>query len=77
MNLAKIGNKTLWRVLAGLFAFILIISIAGDVVTREWSGYINKYLGVEGTKIVEKGDGNVDTVYFKSAFSNYKDVMYI
>ena len=75
MNLAKIGNKTLWRVLAGLFAFILIISIAGDVVTREWSGYINKYLGVEGTKIVEKGDGNVDTVYFKSAFSNYKDVM--
>ena len=75
MNLAKIGNKTLWRVLAGLFAFILIISIAGDVVTREWSGYINKFLGVEGTKIIEKGDGNVDTTYFKSAFSNYKDVM--
>jgi hypothetical protein len=53
---------------------LLILSVAGTTVTNEWSGYINKYLGLSSTKIVE-GDGSEDPIHFKSDFTNYQDVM--
>lgn len=50
----KKGNKsnaTVWRILCAMGAFTLTMSVAGTAVTREWSGYINKVLGIESTKI--------------------------
>ncbi len=75
MGLAKFGNKKLWRVLTAVLSLFLVLAIAGNAVTQEWAGYINKYLGIETTKMVERGDGTADTVYFKSEYNNYKDVM--
>ena len=46
MKITKIGNLALWRTLCAVFALLLILGVAGDTVTKEWSGYINPMLGV-------------------------------
>jgi hypothetical protein len=74
MKLKKFGKPALWRALTVAYSSLLILSVAGTTVTNEWSGYINKYLGLSSTKIVE-GDGSEDPIHFKSDFTNYQDVM--
>ncbi len=71
----KIGSNKVWRVLASSFIGLLVVSVSGQQVLKQWGGYINKELGITTTRLVERGDGNVDSVYFKSAFDNHKAVM--
>ena len=71
----KIGKPGLWRgVLAGS-AVLLALSIGGSAVTKEWSGYINKALGISNTKIVTKEGTQQDPIHFKSKFNTYQDVL--
>ncbi len=75
MKITKIGNLALWRTLCAVFALLLILGVAGDTVTKEWSGYINPMLGVSGTRIVNDESGaNVDSIYYKSEFDSYTKV---
>lgn len=71
----KFGSEKLWRVLGSTFLMLNVFSIAGSAVTKEWSGYINKYLGISNTRIVDDVDQNVDTTYFKSAYASYTEVL--
>lgn len=73
--MSKVGRPGLWRSLIAVSGVVLTLSIGGSVVTNEWSGYINKYLGISGTKIVDESDGNEDPIHFKSDFNDYKSVM--
>lgn len=73
--MSKVGRPGLWRSLIVVSGVVLTLSIGGSVVTNEWSGYINKYLGISGTKIVDESDGNEDPIHFKSDFNDYKSVM--
>lgn len=73
--MSKVGRPGLWRSLIAVSGVVLALSIGGSVVTNEWSGYINKYLGISGTKIVDESDGNEDPIHFKSDFKDYKSVM--
>ena len=75
MKITKIGNLLLWRVLTAVFLFLLVVGIAGSVVTTEWSGYINKYLNISNTKIVETGETTVDPYYYKSEYDTHTEVM--
>lgn len=74
MKVTKFGKPAAWRAIAAVSASLLALSIGGTAVTTEWSGYINKYLGVSSTKVIA-GDGNEDPIHFKSEFSKYTDVM--
>ena len=74
-KLANFGADALWRILTVIAAFLLILSVAGSAVMSEWSGYINKALGIQDTMIVETGDGEQDPTHFKSEFESYTDVM--
>lgn len=67
-------HKKLYRVLASTFILTGILSVGGKFVTDEWATYINKFLGISGTKIEDVG-GEQDPTHYKSDFSNYKDVM--
>lgn len=71
----KIGKPALWRSLLAGSAVLLSVSIGGSAVTKEWSGYINKQLGVSNTKIVTDENTNEDPIHFHSDFNNYKDVL--
>ena len=73
--MSKVGRPGLWRYLIAVSGVVLALSIGGSVVTNEWSGYINKYLGISGTKIADENDGNEDPIHFKSDFKDYKSVM--
>lgn len=75
MKMSKVGRPGLWRSLIAVSGVVLTLSVGGSVVTNEWSGYINKYLGISGTKIVDESDGNEDPIHFKSDFNDYKSVM--
>ena len=72
--MAKFGSKALWRSLIAVNGILLPVAIGGKTVTDDWSGYINKFLHISSTKIVE-GDKNEDPIHFKSKYTSYKDVM--
>ena len=74
MSKKILTNQKLWRPLASAFLLVNIMAIAGNAVTQEWSGYINKYLNVSTTEIVSDPDDTTDTDYYKSDFTKYTDV---
>lgn len=71
----KIGKPGLWRSLLAGSTVLMAISIGGSVVTKEWSGYINKFLGTSSTKIVTNENSNEDPIHFASKYSKYTDVL--
>lgn len=52
MKIKTLGKLGVWRSVASVSSMILILSIGGTLVTNEWSGYINKMLNINNTKIV-------------------------
>lgn len=70
----KIGKTGLWRAILSASTILLSASVGGIAVTKEWSGYINKFLNISSTKIVETGDGNEDPIHYKSDYTDYKSV---
>ena len=75
MKIKTLGKLGVWRSVASVSSMILILSIGGTLVTNEWSGYINKMLNINNTKIVTDENANEDPIHFKSSFTSYKDVM--
>ena len=71
----KIGKNGLWRGLLAGSTILMAVSIGGSVVTKEWSGYINKFLGTSSTKIVTDETNKEDPIHFKSKFEKYTDVL--
>ena len=75
MKITKIGNRTLWRALCAVFILVLILGVAGDIVTKGWSGYINAVLGVSNTKVVTDENAEpVDSDYYKSDYDKPEDL---
>lgn len=68
------GEKA-WRVCSASFAFLLTLAITGDILTHEWSGYINPLLRVNDTAVVDEGTAKTDNVYYKSKYTNHQDVI--
>ena len=75
MKIKTLGKLGVWRSVASVSSMILILSIGGTLVTNEWSGYINKMLNINNTKIVTDENADEDPIHFKSSFTSYKDVM--
>lgn len=67
-------HKKLYRVLASTFILTGILGVGGKFVTDEWATYINKFLGISGSKIVDEG-GDQNPTHYESDFSTYTDVM--
>lgn len=74
MKITKFGKPALWRSIAAVSSIVLCLAVGGTVVTTEWSGYINKYLGISNTTIVQ-GDSDEDPIHYKSDYSSYTEVM--
>ena len=74
MKLTRFGKPALWRSIAAVSGVVLALAVGGTAVTTEWSGYINKYLGISNTTIVQ-GDSEEDPIHYKSQYTNYEDVM--
>ena len=70
-----VKSAALFRTLLAVGAVLLPISIGGQVVTSDWSGYINKYLHITNTEIVSKNNKGEDPIHFHSDYNNYQDVM--
>lgn len=74
MKVSKFGPPALWRALAAVSGIVLAVAVGGIAVTSEWSGYINKYLGISNTTIVQ-GESDEDPIHYASEFSSYTEVM--
>lgn len=74
MKITKFGKPALWRSIAAVSSIVLCLAVGGTAVTTEWSGYINKYLGISNTTIVQ-GDSDEDPIHYKSDYSSYTEVM--
>ena len=75
MKLTKVGKPAVWRSIAAASGVVLALAVGGTAVTSEWSGYINKYLGISNTKIVTDENSTEDPIHYKSDFTKYTDVM--
>ena len=75
MKLTKVGKPAVWRSIAAASGVVLALAVGGTAVTSEWSGYINKYLGISSTKIVTDENSTEDPIHYKSDFTKYTDVM--
>jgi len=61
-------KKELWRGLAAVMAFLLIIVTFASPVADTYSGRINSVLGAQTSKVVSTGAGDTDTAYFRSDY---------
>ena len=68
-------QKNVMRGLAGLSATLLAISGAATAVASTRADFINSKLGTSSFKLVEKGDGTGDSIYFDSEFSSVQDLI--
>lgn len=75
MKITKLGKLGVWRAVAAVSTIVLTLSIGGTKVTDEWSGYINKMLNINNTKIVNDESSDEDPIHFKSSFNNHLEVM--
>lgn len=61
-------KKEVWRGLTAVFSFFMILVISGTSIALKIPSTINTFLGINSTvKIVDSGDGNEDTTYYKTA----------
>ena len=68
-------QKNVMRGLAGLSATLLAVSSAATAVASTRTDFINSKLGTSSFKLVEKGDGTGDSIYFDSEFSSVQDLI--
>ena len=68
-------QKNVMRGLAGLSATLLAISGAATAVASTRADFINSKLGTSSFKLVEKGDGTGDSIYFDSEISSVQDLI--
>lgn len=70
-----VKHNTLWRALLVVFCVLYVILQTGTVIAMENKKVINDTLKVTDYKIVETGDGNADTDYYKSNYNCLADLM--
>ena len=70
-----VKHNTLFRVLLTVFVLLYALLQTGTAVAMENKKVINDALGVKDYEIVETGDGNVDTDYYKSNYTNLATLM--
>lgn len=70
-----VKHNTLFRVLLTVFVLLYALLQTGTAVAMENKKVINDALGVTDYKIVETGDGNVDTDYYKSDYTSLATLM--
>ena len=63
-------KKELFRGLAAIFAFLLVIINLGTPVAYSYDGRINNFLGINTSKIVSSGSADEDTTYYTSDYGD-------
>ena len=67
----RLFNKTgLWRGLTAVFACILAACIAGTVIAMTYSIYVNQFFNAQTSEIINVGDTEQDTEYYKSDYDS-------
>lgn len=70
----KGSGVKLWSVLTVLFAILTVVSIVGTNIALSASQAINIFLKTETYKIVDNGDSDEDTEYFKSDYESREEL---
>jgi len=68
-------KRGLWRGLSAIMASFLVISLVAGSVANAYSAFINTRLGTTDRIAVQTGESDVDSTYFKSAFTSLADMM--
>lgn len=72
MKSKKTGLK---RGLAALILSIFVFSLCATAIANTWAGKINSFLGTSSYKVEKTGDSTTDGIYFKSEFTDLKQVV--
>lgn len=69
--MSKISRRTFLKAATSTAALAAGVSITGNIAAQANASKVHGFLGTTPTRIVD--DGNSDTAYFKSDFSNWED----
>lgn len=68
MKLKKIFKRSVWTVLSAFLALDFILLLVGGVFANKYSTQINNVFGINPYEIVEKGETDENTEYYKSDY---------
>lgn len=68
-------KKNIFRGLTGVMAVLLSIAVTGTELAVFRASFINSRLGTSSYATVDTGEGEEDTIYFKSEFSSLEEVV--
>lgn len=68
-------KRGLWRGLSAIMASLLVICLVAGSVANAYKAFINTRLGTTDRVAVQTGESDVDSTYFKSAFTSLADMM--
>ncbi len=68
-------KRGLWRGLSAIMASLLVICLVAGNVANAYSAFINTRLGTTDRIAVQTGESDVDSTYFKSAYTSLADMM--
>ena len=66
-----VKKKNLWRGLSAVMAVLLAIALIGSSALTVYATDINTMFNIPTTKIVDNGDADEDTLYYKSSFGDF------
>ncbi len=64
-------HKFIWRGISTLLSVFLVISIFITIIALDYATEINAYLGVSTSRVVDTGNQNSDTIYYKSNYGDF------
>ena len=66
-------KTSVWRGLTSVMAFLLVLAFLGSQLAMSYDGAINNFLGVKTVEIINTGDAEEDTAYFKSSYGEFTE----
>lgn len=70
----KFFKRSAWVLLSVFFGIGFGISAVGTEIAKTYAAQINSYLGIDVYQVIETGDSNIDTEYYKSDYYKAKGV---
>ncbi|MBO5620778.1 MAG: hypothetical protein J5959_04040, partial [Butyrivibrio sp.] len=68
-------RKNIWRGFTGISASMLAMFVAGLSIANANSAFIHTRLGTTNNVVVDTGDSQTDTIYYKSEFSTLEELV--
>lgn len=67
-------NTAVFRGLAAIMAFVMLVSMTAATITFQYDGIINTYAGIDVTR-TEASDDTVSTAYYENEYGSDADAL--